>query len=110
VKRASDRWGQEIVNAEATVRELYRHLLGRTPMGKELNSWSAYAREGVTVLGLVEHFISSEEYKSRFASRSGRTAGSPSASGSHRRAPGGNSRPAAPIPRTVWPAATARRR
>ena len=34
-------------------------------MEKELKAWSAYAREGVTVLDLVEHFVSSEEYKSR---------------------------------------------
>ena len=64
-KRASDRRGQEIVDAEATVRGLYRHLLGRAPMEKELKAWSAYAREGPTVLDLVEHFVSTEEYKSR---------------------------------------------
>jgi FkbH-like protein len=64
-KRASDRRGQEIVDAEETVRRLYRHLLGRTPAEDELKAWSAYARQGVTVLDLVEHFVSSEEYKSR---------------------------------------------
>jgi hypothetical protein len=34
-------------------------------MEKELKVWSAYAREGVTVLDLVEHFVSTEEYQSR---------------------------------------------
>jgi hypothetical protein len=64
-KRASDLRGQETVDSEATIRGLYRHLLGRSPMENELKAWSAYAREGVTVLDLVELFVSTEEYKSR---------------------------------------------
>ena len=68
-KRASDVRGQEIVDAEATVRGLYRDLLGDTPRENELKVWSAYAREGaregVTVPDLVEQFVSSEDYKSR---------------------------------------------
>ena len=55
--------GQEIVDAEVTVRGLYRHLLGRTPREKELRGWSAYASQGATVLDLVESFVATEEYK-----------------------------------------------
>ena len=64
-KRASDVRDQEIVDAEACVRGIYRHLLGRAPLEKELKAWSAYARRGLTVLDLVEHFVSTEEYRGR---------------------------------------------
>lgn len=69
LKRTSDVRGKEIVDAEATVRGLYRDLLGQPPMENELKVWSAYAREGaregMTVPDLVEQFVLSEDYKSR---------------------------------------------
>jgi len=93
-KRASDRRGQEMVDAEATVRGLYAQLLGRTPMGKELEGWSAYAaREGVTVLDLVEHFVSSAEYKSRLRAAPDAQQGLNSPVGAGRRNPEKNGDP-----------------
>jgi FkbH-like protein len=65
VKHAPTPRSAEIAAAEETVRGVYKHLLGRAPMEKELEAMSGFVRDGVTALDLVEYFVSTAEYKSR---------------------------------------------
>ncbi|MEB3065325.1 GSCFA domain-containing protein [[Mycobacterium] zoologicum] len=50
--------------AEETIRNLYLHLLARSPGERELKNWAAAARS-MSMIDLVERFVSSDEFKGR---------------------------------------------